>query len=172
MKVAQLAIDDYTNYGNFLQKYAIHTTIKKFADDVEFFWYIQNTFWPEGNDLPYPPKYILERYPHEAVRWCFCEAVRISKIKEFSERYINTRFNLPYIEEIADEYDFFVVGSDQVWNPDFWLYPLLFLPFIPREKKIAYAASIGIAEIPDDVKEYFDKALKVLLMFRYVKKMQ
>ena len=160
MKVAQLAIDDYTNYGNFLQKYAIHTTIKKFADDVEFFWYIQNTFWPEGNDLPYPPKYILERYPHEAVRWCFCEAVRISKIKEFSERYINTRFNLPYIEEIADEYDFFVVGSDQVWNPDFWLYPLLFLPFIPREKKIAYAASIGIAEIPDDVKEYFRQGVE------------
>ena len=160
MKVAQLALDDYSNYGNFLQKYAIHTTIKKFADDVEFLWYIQNTFWPEGNDLPYPPKYLLERYPHEAVRWWFCEAVRVSKIKEFADRYINTRFNLPYMEDIGDEYDFFVVGSDQVWNPSSGIISNLFLPFVPREKKIAYAASIALTELPDDVKEYFRQGVK------------
>ena len=142
MKVAQLALDDYGNYGNILQKYAIHTTIKKFADEVEFFWYQPNFFWPEGDNILNSPQIIRG-------------AVRVSKIKEFADRYIKMRFNLPYIEETADEYDFFVLGSDQVWNTKYNQGVTVFLPFVPREKKIAYAASIATPEIPENLKEFY-----------------
>lgn len=82
------------------------------------------------------------------------EAIRRSKFKDFENLHIQTRFNLPYFEETADEYDFFVLGSDQVWRPE-WSPPNDFLSFVPREKKISYAASIGINSIPDDKKEQF-----------------
>src|SRR5699024_5338205 len=55
--------------------------------------------------------------------------------------------NLP--KEILNEYDYFVTGSDQVWNPYFTnASSLYFLTFAPKEKRIAYSPSFGISEIP------------------------
>lgn len=86
------------------------------------------------------------------------EAIRQSRFRDFDDLHVKTRFNLPYIEEIADEYDFFVFGSDQVLNPYVGL-PYNVFKLAPREKKISYAASIGIDEIPDDKKEAFREAV-------------
>lgn len=52
-------------------------------------------------------------------------------------------------EELADDYDAFVVGSDQVWNPDYRFgCPTDFLTFARPEQRIAYAASVGLSELP------------------------
>ena len=155
MKIAQLALNDYANYGNFLQKYAMQTTLKNFSDDVTFFWQSPNTFWVESDKFSAPSPLIREIDSSNHKRWLCREAVRVTKIKEFSERYIRTRFNIPYIQEVADEYDFFVLGSDQVWG----LYPRMFLPFVPKEKKIAYAASIANPQIPENYKEFFRRGI-------------
>lgn len=51
----------------------------------------------------------------------------------------------------ADEYDTFVVGSDQVWNPRYRFgNPTDFLRFARPEQRVAYAASFGVAELPED----------------------
>lgn len=51
--------------------------------------------------------------------------------------------------EVLSQYDYVIVGSDQVWNPDFTTgNPAWFLSFVPPERRIAYAASIGIPKIP------------------------
>ena len=146
MRVAQLTFNTYNNYGNVLQKYALQQTLKKFVDFTEVLWFNGNggtsNFWAENAEIP----------PNKSLQYYLREAVKMSRFKDFDERYIKTRFNIPYIEEIADEYDFFVVGSDQVWNPNLeqtnMPFSIKFLNFVPREKKIAYAASIGLKEIP------------------------
>ncbi len=153
MKVAQLTFNTYNNYGNVLQKYALQRILERFVDFTEVLWFNGNMgsshFWAETGDIPqgYPIAHYLR------------EAVRMSKFKAFDERYIKTRFNLPYLEETGDEYDFFVVGSDQVWNPFCEPYnmPLniKFLDFVPNEKKIAYAASIARHDLPDEIKDIF-----------------
>ena len=153
MRVAQITFNVYSNYGNILQKYALQHTLKKFVDFTEVLWFngIVNSgnanFWAETAELP----------GKNSLQYYLRGAVRLSKFKEFDERYIKTRFNIPYIEEVADDYDFFVVGSDQVWNPKLEVallpFSIRFLNFVPREKKIAYAASIGLKEIPDEFKE-------------------
>ena len=158
MKVAQLTFNTYNNYGNVLQKYALQRILERFVDFTEVLWFNGNMgsshFWAETGDIPqgYPIAHYLR------------EAVRMTKFKEFDERYIKSRFNLPYLEEVGDEYDFFVVGSDQVWNPFCesinMPLPVKFLAFVPDEKKIAYAASIALTELPDDVKEYFMQGVK------------
>lgn len=53
------------------------------------------------------------------------------------------------VEGIGD-YEYFVCGSDQVWNP---YYPqnsmIEFLCFVPEYKRVAYAPSFGVNHIPD-----------------------
>ena len=158
MRVASMTLDGYFNYGNNLQKYALHRTLKKFADFTEVFWYSKNDFYPETGEIRIIKPIPSGTDPITANRYYFREVVRVNKIKEFENRYIRTRFDLPYLEDIADEYDFFVVGSDQVWNPDFitnMRFTGTFLNFVPREKRIAYAASIAAPVIPDNLKEFF-----------------
>ena len=150
MRIAQLTLDGYFNYGNILQKFALHHTLKKFTDFAEVLWTSPNNFFPETVDRPIA-EIDRTRLDYELM-YFIREAVRQAKFKDFDDRYITTRFDLPYLEDVADEYDFFVVGSDQVWHPG---WRLIFLDFVPPEKKIAYAASIGAPEIPDWLKEYF-----------------
>ena len=59
------------------------------------------------------------------------------------------------------EFDCLIAGSDQIWNP-FWegTQPVYFMEYVPPEKRVTYAASFGVQEIPDDMKEYFRKYLK------------
>ena len=167
MRVAQLTLTGYYNYGNMLQKFALHRTLKKFTDDTEVLWiapprlfsenlnerYGQCVLKPERKDNP---DYMETFYRREAIRQ--------NKFRDFENLYVETRFDFPYLEDIADEYDFFVVGSDQVWNPK-WYPSYIFLEFVPREKKIAYAASIGASKIPDEKKEIFRKGIS---NFNYV----
>lgn len=41
-----------------------------------------------------------------------------------------------------------VIGSDQVWNPEFgFTGEMEYAPFVPKKRKIAYAASFGVSEI-------------------------
>lgn len=153
MRVAQVTFNAYNNYGNVLQKYALQQTLKKFVDFTEVLWFNGNisnsNFWAETAEIPY----------NKSLEYYLRSAVQLTKFKEFDERYIDTRFNIPYIEEIADEYDYFVVGSDQVWNPDVepinMPFEIKFLSFVPPEKKIAYATSIAIKEIPTKLHEIY-----------------
>ena len=107
MRIAQLTFNTYGNYGNVLQKYALQKTLEKFAELTEVLWFNGNSgtsnFWVET----------AENVSASNLRKCLLKGMKMTKFKEFDERYIKTRFNLPYIEEIADDYDFFVVGSDQ-----------------------------------------------------------
>ena len=147
MRIAMLTLNAYDNYGNMLQKYALYRTLKKFADTVEILWL--------ASLKPFTP-YELE-VNHQAVgnlRDAAFKSVRQNKFKEFSESNMRTRFDIPDLKDLADRYDFFVVGSDQVWNPDFYV-PSRFLEFAPPEKRVAYAASIAIPELPEKVIENY-----------------
>ena len=147
MRIAMLTLNVYDNYGNMLQKYALYRTLKKFADFVEVLWqYDTKMFYPHSLEMN--PS-LVGNIRDEAFK-----CVRENKFKEFNDANICTRFDLPYLEDIADEYDFFVVGSDQVWNPQFRV-PGRFLDFAPPEKRIAYAASIAIPKLPENVQEIY-----------------
>lgn len=141
MRIAQLTWNVYSNYGSLLQKFALHRTLKKFADNVDVLWQDDCRFLPEtGNDSLFQ-MVIPHRTNEQLMIYYMREAVRQSKFKDFENLYINTRFDLPHMEEIADEYDFFIVGSDNLWNPNNKS-DKNFFNFLPREKKISYAVSV------------------------------
>ncbi len=52
------------------------------------------------------------------------------------------------------EYDVFITGSDQVWNPHYLTMSSVdYLQFAPRHKRIALAASFGVASLPPQRQE-------------------
>ena len=64
--------------------------------------------------------------------------------------------------DLSEKYDYFIVGSDQVWNPyyDFVAGKCDFLDFAMKYQKISYAASFGVNEIPNERKAEYAKYLK------------
>ena len=161
MRVAQLTLTGYFNYGTMLQKFALHHTLKKFTEFTEVLWLDSPKFFSESlhaNTAQCALRKARKQDPDYMELFYRREAVRQSKFKDFENLYVETRFDFPYLEDIADEYDFFVVGSDQVWNPR-WNPPYIFLEFVPHEKKVAYAASIGNPTIPDEKKELFRRGI-------------
>ena len=151
MRVAMMTLNVYDNYGNMLQKYALYKTLEKFADFVEVLWH------PATKPF-YPYHLEMEREAKGNLRDAAFRSVREYRFKQFNDANIRTRFDIPYLEEIADEYDFFVVGSDQVWNPEFKV-PGRFLDFVPPKKRIAYAASIVVPELPENVQKTYRKKI-------------
>ena len=170
LKIANLTLDGYFNYGNVLQRYAVCNLLMGLGADVESLWCSQ-----QAGFLPY----LQSHYPWMKDSWDWktwvklginwkgatskllsgreaWEAARSAGIKSFVDRYIPMRYNVDFAK-VADEYDYFVTGSDQVWNPYFADLEKLFIKFAPREKRIAYAASISCPEIPSkDLQGFID----------------
>lgn len=155
LKIGKLTLDGYFNYGNVLQNYALQQVIKVYGD-VDCLWHMPDNFllriwyrwgWKE------PIKFVLNWHGFRSQLFSDVhgmEIVRQGKIKDWCDRYINLRQAKGKLSQLADEYDFFVVGSDQVWNPYFSLLEDCFLTFAPPEKRIAYAASISCPAIPEE----------------------
>lgn len=170
LKIANLTLDGYFNYGNVLQRYAVCNLLMWLGAEVESLW-----FSSQAGFLPY----LQSHYPWMKDSWDWktwvklginwkgstkkvfsgqntWEAARSAVIKSFVDRYIPMRYNVDFAK-VADEYDYFVTGSDQVWNPYFADLEKLFLKFAPRAKRIAYAASISCPEIPSkDLQGFID----------------
>lgn len=82
--------------------------------------------------------------------------------EKFYEEYMHMTRRYSSISELyfnPPESDLFITGSDQVWNPrDFR--NEFYLDFAPEgTKKISYAASIGISDIPEEKKTDIKKFL-------------
>jgi len=89
------------------------------------------------------------------------------KSKRFESFNANINYSRPY-KSIADlykkppEYDYYISGSDQIWNPDmpFENEPYL-LSFVPKYKNIiSYASSFGRNNLPDRYKIYYRQFLR------------
>ncbi len=159
MRIGKITLDGYFNYGNLLQNYALQQVLLRYADEVETLWhtgenFLPKTYWKWG--WKEPIKYLID---WKGFRTRFlqgyngCEMVRQGKLRDWADRYIHFRQGVGNLASVADEYDCFVTGSDQVWNPNFGDMAYLranFLTFAPEEKRISYAASISAPVIPEE----------------------
>lgn len=92
------------------------------------------------------------------------DGIRRQKFGQFHKD--NTHFSneYPTIESLYEanmNYDAYIAGSDQVWNPNNYtsLDPY-FLKFAPKDKRrISYASSFGVSELPEQTKAYYREAL-------------
>lgn len=158
MKVGVVTIFALNNFGNSLQNYAVCAVLKKLGMQPE-------TLAVGSGLYPSTFKHVL----HRAKVHILCKANQDSEIQlersynfvEFSRKYLHPKlFNMPdgFDASIGEDYDYFLVGSDQVWNPDWYNKERevnFLLQFAPDNKRISFAASFGVDDIPDKWKEIF-----------------
>ena len=151
-KIGIITINDNNNYGNRLQNYAVQTYLKKLGFDVETL----------KNKEPYNEK---KKYVFRVIKNVIKGNKRIKdeRLKRFEDFNKNIKFSrrtITAFSNIKDKYDFFVVGSDQVWNSNIGrLRDVDLLGFARDEQKIAFSASFGVSEISSKDKEKVEKEI-------------
>lgn len=175
-KIGLLTLNGYFNYGNRLQNYALQEVLKDLNFSVDTILNYDANYRKKSVEtskiekikkLKNKSAYEIFKLVNKKIEnklYSDLRQQRTEVFKSFSLQYINetefsiTEDNIP--DDLAERYDYFVTGSDQVWNPNFRMgSPIDFLTFAPPEKRISYAASFGVSEIPE---EYIDDYRKWL----------
>lgn len=150
-KIAIITCIGKNNFGNRLQNYAL----QKVLQDKGFYVETLNNNWRLNNFDNYEENYQgylkreKEKEPEE-----YEKRFRTAYFDEFDENVVFNKEMITAINLENTDYDYYIVGSDQVWNPHHGrLRDVDFLYSIEPSKRISYAASIGVDEIPDNLKE-------------------
>lgn len=163
MRTAILTIDDQSNYGNRLQNYALNCILKKFGDSDSLWWSVDyDLFTKQSFSIKEKIKFLLnyKNYQKKVAFDIPLLDLKKFQIKKFTDKYIDVRRVNILDDSIDNSYDFFIAGSDQIWNPLFWLDKdkyanAMFLQFCSPKKRIAYAASFGLSKIPYEYERQF-----------------
>jgi len=139
------------NYGNRLQNYAMQKALEELNCNVYTIPSKQKSFKQQLKDFV---SFVMSFVPNQKMinpRWVLFNY----KIQWYK--------HLVDYDGILDDFDAFIAGSDQIWNPYFHFNSEReFLTFAPYEKRIAYAASIGVEKLPEEkVEEYKNYILDI-----------
>lgn len=159
-KVAILSVYDVYNYGSILQTYALQKVVTDLGLDNVI---IRNDHRSKLSQLERcfnAP--LLRMKVNFIIRDLYVKYIRRDLWKYFSSRkqsfdnFINDNLTISPdwgdrqgIAQQIKNYDFALVGSDQVWNPmnlgkDFYT-----MSFVPKNvKRVTYAPSFGVSVIP------------------------
>ena len=146
-KVGIMTFHFSDNYGAVLQCYALRTVINRMKNHY-------------AEVINFNPGRKVAWYTNKDIQKKFDEKLR--KYAEFNQ-YANGIQGEEFfdINELKQEdFDCFVVGSDQIWNPSFSFFSTAYLlDFVKgKQKKISYAASVGLAvDSPRMNKDVFAK---------------
>ncbi|WP_080843903.1 polysaccharide pyruvyl transferase family protein [Cytobacillus gottheilii] len=148
------------NYGGTLQNYALQQAFLKTGCKVEVLNFDDSKekklFSISQNKNKPTVKTNIKKRIQRVLNFLYYKKInsKRTKFEEFREKHFSdmhdaTSLNLA---KIADEFDCFVCGSDQVWNP-YWCNSTHFLSFVPNNiPKVSYAASIGVDDLTDEQK--------------------
>jgi len=150
-KIGILTWHYYSNYGSGLQAFALQETITRLGYDVSLINY-RKFYSPKISPIKNLIRFVLRHtiaYFNDKV---YDRVVRNTLI--YQKRYLRQteQFTDPnYLETISSQYDCLVYGSDQIWAPNVYN-PIYMGAYVPKNvKKISYAASIGLNDIPEDL---------------------
>ena len=166
MKIAIFTITDGANYGNRLQNYALDKAMTKIGCDVETVRCITSRDYGFIKEKYIFLKNLIKIIVKRNTNFCYL------KRKKIFERFNNKNIKFSKFvakkniisHQINDDYDYFVFGSDQIWNTRFEIIKenidIHFGTYIENNKKIAYAASFGSDNIPDEMLNFVSERVK------------
>lgn len=162
MRIGLLTIHTAHNFGSAYQAYALQEYLKGMGHEVDI--------------INYCPQY-LSRYTLFSQLKVSCSVVKTLKsllhffadpcvkwrhyfgFKEYASKYFYRKGKaFSEIENIPGDYDAYIIGSDQVWNPDIMNYDSAFWgDFRHRKdaKVISYAASMDSRPLTDFEKKRY-----------------
>ena len=163
-KIGIITLYGNSNYGNRLQNLAVQTILEKrgFRTDTIAFANSRLKRWI------YSVKMLVKAMVSGNLR-----AKRTYRFQKFNRKYIRMRYlyqdswRIP--SSLVSQYQYFVTGSDQVWNVCMNSVgsnaDLFFLNFCEDAKKVCISPSIGVSTIPE---EFEERVREMLRGFRYL----
>ena len=161
-KVGILTFHSANNYGGCLQAYALQTALCGLGAQAEIIQF-------QGEKLSLQP---IANRSLKARVMDFIIKTGSMMVKVASAPGFN-RFRKQYyhysqpikretINQLNDQYDLFLSGSDQVWNCNITGELEVYLQTFVKDskKKGSYAASFGIKTLPEDKKPVYDAAIR------------
>lgn len=147
-----------SNYGTCLQAYALYAYLNILGYEC-YFLNRKVTFKVIWNKLS---SMIRNRCFLKSADSIGKHPVKMIKVDSFvnaefvrSPRY----FTRKQLKSIEKETHCFITGSDQIWNPFYLDLHYLLADINDSSKKIAYASSIGVSEIPNEMISVYEKYL-------------
>lgn len=179
--VGIITIDDYTNYGNRLQNYALTKLLEREGYTVvNGIRVITKEDWINRTESSFKkkikqaiPYWFYKHYIYKSPK----EKTGLMKSREENFKRFISDYTLLIEPVITTTHvqankkleplgiDYYITGSDQVWNPYFGGREYEFLTFTENTKKLSFAASIGVDSLPERVKGYYKKNLQ---KFKYL----
>lgn len=178
-RVGIVTINDDTNYGNRLQNFALQEVVRSLGWKPET---LRNRT-PAWDRALLAPR-ILHGLRHDTSAFARRAGARVQErlgraapsapadflsarravIAEFARTRIDSSpqaFSDRPSQFWADRYDRAIVGSDQVWNPTYRrAQGIDFLDFMGEPRRIAYAGSFGVAEVPGFLRSRYRAGLR------------
>ena len=167
-KIGIITVPDYNNYGNRLQNFAVKEFFSKLGytldtlelNDIEFGQYKKRYI------KLFMKKFKLRLLVHmfEFINGGLKKVKRYKKFEVFTQKYLGAKYypdgRIKALKKIADQYDYIVLGSDQIWHPTVMTTPnLFFATFADPNKVLFFSPSFGVDRLNG---EYAEK-IKVLL---------
>lgn len=148
-KTATVTWLNYRNFGTYLQAFALQKAIEGLGysnmviDDAPVL-----ASFPKKK---FSPVRLLRSVPFlypKRAEFNRKSASSVAGFDDFKKRYISVDRDWNRKEDLADRYDVYLAGSDQIWSPTVRFDDFYYLAFTERTK-IAYAPSIGTTVYPD-----------------------
>lgn len=163
-KVAIVNRTNLKNYGSVLQCCALCGVVESLGYEAEIIWengnlsknydLRMNKIMITGIKLLTHPE--LFKATFSSVKYVQQQVISEKTIKLFDlfvENNIRRVFypsKMMHPKKIGQKYNKFICGSDQVWcTTSLYVDPLMYLRFVPKKKRIAYAPSLGRDFIPN-----------------------
>ncbi|WP_431061049.1 polysaccharide pyruvyl transferase family protein [Weissella paramesenteroides] len=159
MKIAIHTISDDNNFGNRLQNFALTKVLNNENKNSVVTlqdYNSQRNYYSFFNSLSLTQLYLIlicikakvKGIPKDEIMQYYKYKRRERVFRKFTKHYVPKFKNTIYSEE---EFSLYVIGSDQIWNPQFRKnLSNDFLPNVTRAKVISFAASIGLENLSLD----------------------
>lgn len=175
MKIGIITILRVNNYGAELQAYATQKALQLLgykAEIVDYLFYKnpkhQKTSLSAPTLKPSFSKSVREFLFPLITKWktrnSKAATIRNARFESFHNTYTKTSRQYSSYDDLKNaklDYDVLISGSDQIWNPGNHtsLDPYFLLFAAEKVKRVAYASSFGVTQIPNCVKDYYCRAL-------------
>ena len=165
MKIGIITITEGENLGNRLQNYAVQQYIEKNLgikpETIRNYKSFKIYKYVLKNWIIAIKRYIKILLLKERIS----SINRIRNFKKFNRKNINySKYIISNVSinlKINKSYDYFICGSDQIWNPNYEENSYVnFLQFADKNKRIAFAPSFGTSNINDKMKDNYSRWLK------------
>lgn len=170
MKTGIITFHYANNYGAVLQAYALLTYLKNEGFEAQIIDY-RNEYLKSTKKVFKPFNSMKNIAVNVAtLKHCFSLLNKRRKFESFIEQCLDmTNIFSTYssLEANPPEFDAYICGSDQIWNPGILFDAAYFLEFVRSGsyRKISYAASFGASEID---KMYAEKITDHLRRIKYL----